>query len=147
MARRIPSPNVGMKLGCTTQATASPASRATWSGRTTAPCSTRFFLDNNVYFFTDGKTASFQTTTPPAYTKTSYSLSQWQNIGEDVHSLNQDPMFTNPAADDYTLQPGSPAFQLGFVPFDYTQAGRTTSGRFTASQPPPAFPLQLMQTF
>ena len=111
------------------------------------PCSTRFFLDNNVYFFTDGKTASFQTTTPPGYTKTSYSLSQWQNIGEDVHSLNQDPMFTNPAADDYTLQPGSPAFQLGFVPFDYTQAGRTTSGRFTASQPPPAFPLQLMQTF
>ncbi len=42
MARRIPSPNAGMKLGWTTQATASPASRATWSGRTTAPCSTRF---------------------------------------------------------------------------------------------------------
>jgi hypothetical protein len=108
------------------------------------PCSTRFFLDNNVYFFSNGKTATFQTTTPPGLTKTSYTLSQWQNIGEDMHSVYQDPMFTNPATDDYTLQPSSPALRLGFVPFDSTQAGRTTAPRFAASQPQPAFPLQLM---
>ena len=46
--------------------------------------------------------------------------------------------------DDYTLQPGSPALKLGFVPFDYSQAGRTTPASFPASQPAAAFPLQVM---
>jgi hypothetical protein len=55
-----------------------------------------------------------------------YTFAQWQSqVGEDVHSVVQNPGFNNPAypADDYTLPKGSPG--VGFVVFDYTQAGRT----------------------
>jgi uncharacterized protein (TIGR03437 family) len=57
---------------------------------------------------------------------TFYTFAQWQSqVGEDVHSVVQNPGFNNPAypADDYTLPKGSPG--VGFVVFDYTQAGRT----------------------
>ena len=32
-------------------------------------------------------------------------------------------LFVDPENRDYHLQPDSPAFKIGFVPFDYTQAG------------------------
>jgi hypothetical protein len=87
-------------------------------------------------------------------------LSGWQPLGEDVHSFNQDPLFTSPnqtndpPANGFTLQAGSPVFaDLNFVNFDPTQAGRsnpvlipptiTCSGVSTLGACP-AFPLQLM---
>ena len=57
---------------------------------------------------------------------TFYTFSTWQtSVGEDAHSVVQNPGFTNPAYpnDDYTLPKGSPG--AGFVPFDYTLAGRS----------------------
>jgi hypothetical protein len=57
---------------------------------------------------------------------TFYTFAQWQSqVGEDAHSVVQNPGFNNPAypADDYTLPKGSPG--VGFVVFDYTQAGRS----------------------
>jgi hypothetical protein len=51
---------------------------------------------------------------------------RWQQTeGEDVQSVVQNPGFNNPvfSADDYTLPKGSPG--VGFVVFDYTQAGRS----------------------
>ena len=42
-----------------------------------------------------------------------YTRAQWNALGFDTDSLIADPLFTNPAADDYTLQPGSPAWGLG----------------------------------
>jgi hypothetical protein len=57
---------------------------------------------------------------------TFYTFSAWQNVvGEDAQSLVENPGFKNPAypADDYTLPKGSPG--AGFIPFDYTQAGRS----------------------
>ncbi len=56
---------------------------------------------------------------------TFYTFGQWQaQVGEDVHSVVQNPGFNNPAypADDYSLPKGSPG--VGFVVFDPTQAGR-----------------------
>jgi len=54
------------------------------------------------------------------------SFSTWKGTyGQDAHSLiNQDPLFTNPSAGDFSLQPGSPAIALGFIPFDLSIAGR-----------------------
>jgi hypothetical protein len=110
------------------------------------PCATRFLLDHNMYWNSANKAVSFITTDPiNSRTRTKYDLSQWQFVGEDVHSLNADPLFVNPGypADDFTLQAGSPANKIGFVPFDPSQAGR-----LTAPIPPvviaPSFPLQPM---
>ena len=38
---------------------------------------------------------------------------QWQALGNDTHSLNVDPIFTNPAKNDFTLLEGSPAIGAG----------------------------------
>ncbi|MHB0998324.1 MAG: right-handed parallel beta-helix repeat-containing protein [Armatimonadota bacterium] len=44
----------------------------------------------------------------------------WKSLGLDKHSVVADPMFVNPAKDDYRLKPNSPAFKLGFklIPVD-----------------------------
>lgn len=107
------------------------------------PCSTRFFLDHNLYWNTTGKAPLFVTTDPTTGEETSYTLAQWQALGEDTHSKNQDPLFANAGSDDFSLLPGSPAVGLGFVPFDPSLAGRTTT-TLTAPAVPAAFPLQLM---
>jgi len=57
---------------------------------------------------------------------TFYTFAAWQTtVGEDAQSVVENPGFNNPAypADDYTLPKGSPG--VGFVVFDYTQAGRS----------------------
>lgn len=57
---------------------------------------------------------------------TFYTFAQWQSqVGEDVHSLVQNPGFKNAAypADDFSLPAGSPG--AGFIPFDPSQAGRS----------------------
>jgi len=42
------------------------------------------------------------------------SLSAWRSAsGQDVHSMVANPMFVNPAAGDYTLQPNSPCINAG----------------------------------
>jgi len=42
-----------------------------------------------------------------------YAWAQWLLLGFDTDSVISDPLFVNPAADDYTLQGGSPAWALG----------------------------------
>ncbi len=51
------------------------------------------------------------------------TLAEWQALGYDQHSVYADPQFTDPAAGDLTLQPGSPALALGFQPFTLTGFG------------------------
>jgi uncharacterized protein (TIGR03437 family) len=92
---------------------------------------------NNMFWRTDGAFAAdskafhVQTTQNPANncgdknSWTNHTFAGWQNLGEDVQSLVQNPGFNNPAypADDYSLPKGSPG--VGFVVFDPNQAGRS----------------------
>jgi hypothetical protein len=43
--------------------------------------------------------------------------------GYEMHSRIADPLFVDPAKDDYRLKPGSPAIELGFQPIDTGQIG------------------------
>jgi uncharacterized protein (TIGR03437 family) len=55
-----------------------------------------------------------------------YTFAQWQQaVKEDAQSVIQNPGFANPGypADDFSLPKGSPG--VGFVVFDFTQAGRS----------------------
>jgi len=109
-------------------------------------CPSRFLLDYNLYWNPKGDKPEFYTTEQGNQQNVNrHDLRAWQQMGEDVHSIVADPMFVNPRypADDFTLRAGSPASQIGFVPFDPKQAGRSSPG----IKPPPvpaAFPLQLL---
>ena len=50
-------------------------------------------------------------------------LDEWRKQGFDEHSVVADPLFVDPANDDYRLKPESPAFKLGFQPIDVTKIG------------------------
>jgi hypothetical protein len=71
-------------------------------------------LSHNLYWCTD-----------PAQPVTfdGLSLAEWQKLGKDDGSCVADPLFADPARGDFHLKPGTPATQIGFKPFDYTQAG------------------------
>jgi hypothetical protein len=48
---------------------------------------------------------------------------EWAGKGREQGSLIADPLFVDAAKHDFRLQPNSPALQIGFKPFDYSQAG------------------------
>lgn len=50
-------------------------------------------------------------------------LQEQQRDGVDAHSLAVDPLFVDPANGDFRFQPGSPALELGIVPFDMSKVG------------------------
>lgn len=70
-------------------------------------------FDYNLYFQAAGAPFDFM----------GLSLEQWQALGQDVHSLVADPQFYDVERRDLRLRPTSPAFKLGFRPFDYSEAG------------------------
>jgi hypothetical protein len=47
----------------------------------------------------------------------------WRARGMDLHSVMADPLFVDPAHDDYRLRPGSPALKLGFRPIPLDRIG------------------------
>lgn len=49
---------------------------------------------------------------------------EWaKETGKDAGGRVADPKFVDPDANDFRLQPDSPALKMGFVPFDYSRAG------------------------
>jgi len=75
--------------------------------------SDNFDIDYNLYYNTTKAEIKFDGKT----------FTEWKALGRDVHSIIADPMFVDPAKDDYRLKPGSPASRIGFRPFDYKKAG------------------------
>lgn len=51
------------------------------------------------------------------------SYATWVEHGYEKNSIVADPMFKDPANNDYTLLPGSPALKLGFKPIDMSTVG------------------------
>lgn len=70
-------------------------------------------LDKNLYWNAAGQPITFA----------GLSLDQWQKLGKDTNSKIANPRFVAADADDFTLQNDSPAFSLGFKPFDPSKAG------------------------
>jgi len=88
-----------------------------------------YTLDRNLYWHADGK--------PVLFAK-DVDFAAWQKKhGQDAHSLVADPKFLDARGGDFRLAPDSPAItKLGFKPFDYTQAGRTSPPVLTQGLPP-----------
>ena len=73
--------------------------------------------DYNLIFHTKGKDLVIEGLTGVK------SFEDWQKRGFDTHSIVADPLFVDPANDDYSLRPESPAFKLGFKPIDLSRVG------------------------
>lgn len=90
----------------------------------------RYTFDRNLYWNPNTNSYAFHIWTFP----------EWQARGQDTRSLIADPLFADPARGDFTLRPGSPAANIGFVPFDWRKAGRLTSDGKPLTLAPRAFP-------
>ena len=88
------------------------------------------------------------------------SVADWQATGQGKGCIEADPMFVDAANNDFRLKPGSPAEKIGFVPFDFTQAGVYGSDEWKqlaasvtyppvefAPPPPPPPPLEIADDF
>jgi hypothetical protein len=87
-----------------------------------------FRMDHNLYYHAGDQPITF----PGGSTWQAWR----QERGQDQHSLIADPRFVDPAQDDFRLRDDSPARELGFEPFDYSRAGRTSSDSLTRDLPP-----------
>jgi hypothetical protein len=70
-------------------------------------------VDSNDYYDYSGAPVKFE----------GLDLTEWRKLGKDRLSVVADPQFVDAAHLDFHLKPGSPALQLGFKPFEYSQAG------------------------
>ena len=50
-------------------------------------------------------------------------LAAWRAKGYERNGRVADPMFANPTSYDFTLQPGSPAWAMGWKKIDMTKVG------------------------
>jgi hypothetical protein len=90
-------------------------------------------MNRNCYFRTDGKEPDFAGKT----------FHQWRQLGRDVNSIIANPMFSDSQKPDISLNPQSPVFQLGFKPFDPSEAGVYGSIKWVkTAQSIPVKPLQ-----
>lgn len=88
-----------------------------WTDRVLAQC------DDNVVFQTGkGKYTVEHDDNVPDDQKIK-TFDQWRNLGYDEHSLIADPLFVDPAHDNYRLKPDSPALKLGFQPIPFDRIG------------------------
>ncbi|MFO7904536.1 MAG: right-handed parallel beta-helix repeat-containing protein [Pirellulaceae bacterium] len=72
-----------------------------------------YVMDRNLYWCTTGEPVSFN----------GRSLQEWQQMGNDEHSLIVRPQFRAPRQGDFTLAEDSPAGKIGFEPIDQDGIG------------------------
>ncbi|MFP4172637.1 MAG: right-handed parallel beta-helix repeat-containing protein [Candidatus Hydrogenedentota bacterium] len=63
------------------------------------------------------------------------TLDEWRERSHDRESMIADPLFVDPANEDFRLKANSPALEVGFEPFDYSAAGRITAPVFGETLP------------
>lgn len=83
-----------------------------WSKDVLAEC------DHNLYWRVGGDLAKAEGPLTPKG-----PWADWQAAGYDRHSVIADPLFVDPAHDDYRLKADSPALQLGFKPIPVERIG------------------------
>ena len=69
--------------------------------------------DYNLYWQASGEPVRFMR----------YTFEAWKAKGLDTHSVIADPLFVDPAKNDFRPRPESPAFKLGFRPIDLMNVG------------------------
>ena len=87
-------------------------------------------FDHNIYCPPPGRQLTFSGSAGEAVKRVGMAvaegdltLEQWHALGFDHNSIDADPLFVDPAGDDFRLQPGSPALKLGFQPIDVDEIG------------------------
>jgi len=65
------------------------------------------------------------------------TFAEWQKLGFDTHSKIADPLFVDPANDDFHLKKNSPAFDLGFKPIPIEKIGLYDDPLRASPLPPP----------
>jgi hypothetical protein len=87
-------------------------------------------IDHNCFFSRSGKfSARVSQQRGPAGPEPGahrYDLQEWRTLGFDKHSVYADPLFVDPAKNDFRVRPESPALRLGFKNFDMGLWGITS---------------------
>jgi hypothetical protein len=74
-----------------------------------------FKIDHNLYF--DARPGAREVKFAGA------SFEDWRKRGFDKDSIIEDPLFVNPAMNDFRLRPNSPALKMGFKQIDMSEVG------------------------
>lgn len=73
----------------------------------------QYRFDSNLYFQARGEPVRFG----------EWSLQEWQEHGQDLHSFVADPLFVDPENGNFSLRSASAAAQVGFKPIDLSKVG------------------------
>ncbi len=83
-------------------------------------------FSNNVLWSTNSSSLAVGgslDTTPDNQSESWPNLTSWQQTGRDAGSVFANPLLANPAADDFSLGAGSPAFAKGFTAINQSTIG------------------------
>ena len=79
-------------------------------------------IDNNCFFSASGKFTAHigqvRGENGPERGSRRLDLEEWRKLGFDKNSVFADPLFVDPARNDYRVRPESPALKLGFKNFE-----------------------------
>jgi len=86
-------------------------------------------IDNNCLFSKSGRftarISQMRGENGPERGSRRLDFEEWRKLGFDRNSVFADPLFVDPANNDYRVRPGSPALRVGFINFEMGQWGIT----------------------
>jgi len=89
-----------------------PPSRGPWLEEIDANC---FFSRSGAF---SARVSQVRGGDGPERDVRTYDLKGWQDLGFDRHSVYADPLFVDPAKNDFRVRPESPALRVGFENFE-----------------------------